>query len=64
MPLPKYRNTQLEWEARNPTYRLDYYNSHKERAIANVYRYRRVNAELKRFRMILFDLNDYETNNL
>lgn len=60
MPLAKYKHLQKAWEAKNPTYRLDYYYSHKEKAFANVYRYRRNLAEFKRFRMILFDLNEYE----
>lgn len=64
MPIAKYRHLQDAWEAKNPTYHLDYYYSHKEKAKASVYRYRRVQSECKRMRMILFDLNEYERNTL
>ena len=62
MPLAKYRHLQLAWEAKNPNYRNEYYHSHKEKAKANVYRYRKVQTEFKRFRMILFDLNEGQLN--
>jgi|688.fasta_scaffold807398_1 hypothetical protein len=64
MPHARYKHLQDAWEKKNPTYRIDYYYSHKEKAHANVNRYRRLQVVYKQYRMILFDLNDYETNTL